>query len=195
MRIAVNLVIILIIGFLAYMLIGSIREPIKFMEEKDKREKAVIDKLRKIRTLEEHYRGITGEFAGNFDSLKHVLRTGSFKLIKVIGDPDDPEGGDNVTYDTSYRKAIDSLKTLGLIAGLDSIQYIPYSNGKSFNIAADTTTYQSTLVQVVEVGASRKDYMGPYADDRFKKYDNNYDPRKIVKFGSLSSPNLAGNWE
>lgn len=195
MRIAVNIVIVLIIAFLAYTLIGSIREPIQFMAEKDKREKAVIDKLRKIRKLQEHYRGITGEFANNFDTLKHVLRNESFALIKVIGDPDDPEGGENVTYDTSYRKAIDSLATLGLVEGLDSIEYIPYSKGVSFNINADTTTYQSTLVQVVEVGASRKDYMGPFADDRFKKYDNNYDPRKIVKFGSMTSPNLAGNWE
>ncbi|MEZ4981794.1 MAG: hypothetical protein R2769_09450 [Saprospiraceae bacterium] len=195
MRIVVNIVIVLIIGFLAYTLVGSIREPIKFMDEKDKREKAVIDKLRKIRTLQEHYRGITGEFAPNFDTLVEVLRNGQFALVKVIGDPDDPEGGENVTYDTTYRKAIDSLATLGLVSGLDSMKYIPYSQGKVFLIDADTTTYQSTLVQVVEVGASRKDYMGPYADDRFKKYDSNYDPKKIVKFGSMSSPNLAGNWE
>jgi len=56
-------------------------------------------------------------------------------------------------------------------------------------------TYQKTLVNVVEVGVSRSKYLGEYADERFKRYDNSFDPFKVIKFGNMNSPNLSGNWE
>jgi len=37
--------------------------------------------------------------------------------------------------------------------------------------------------------------MGPYKDARFRRYDAGYNPKAIIKFGTMSAPNLAGNWE
>ncbi|NNE27785.1 MAG: hypothetical protein HKN09_13145 [Saprospiraceae bacterium] len=56
-------------------------------------------------------------------------------------------------------------------------------------------TYQSTLVSVVEVGTRWKEFMGEYGSIRYAKYDNSYDPNRMLKFGDMSAPNLTGNWE
>ena len=194
MRLVINLLLIAAIAFLAYLLINSIREPIKFKAEKDRRENAVVDKLLVVRKMQEFYRDVTGgSFAPSFDTLKHVLETGRFMNIKVVGDPDDPNFQGTISYDTSYMSAIDTIRKLGI--NLDSLRFVPFSDGGEFDVKADTLTYQSTLVNVVEVSAPRSLFMGPFADIRFARYDNSYDPNTIIKFGDLTKPNLSGNWE
>jgi len=191
MRLVINLVLFALIIGLVYVLYSNISEPIAFQAEKDRREQAVIDKLMEIRTAQEAYRGITGQFAPRFDTLKQVLREGKFMIINVEGDPDDPNA--TITYDTTYVPASDSLASLGL--NLDSLQYVPFSDGASFEIKADTITYQQTTVSVTEVGTPISAYMGKYADERFARYDPKYNPRGIRKFGNMNIPNLSGNWE
>lgn len=193
MRLAINLILIALTAFLVWVLYSSIKEPIAFKKERDRREFAVIAKLQKIRTAQEAYRGITDHFAPNFDTLTEVLTNGKFKIIQVFGDPDDPDNTQAILYDTLYKPAIDSIRSLGI--NLDSLRYIPFGKGATFEIAADTLTYQKTMVSVVEVGTKRSVFMGPYADIKYSKYDNSYDPKSYIKFGDMNKPNLAGNWE
>ena len=193
MRIVINLILAAIVLGLVWVLISSIREPIAFKAEKDRRERAVIDRLIQIRTAQEAFRTIKEGFAPSFDSLSKVLRYDSFMIIKVIGDPDDPNFTGEITYDTSYASAYDSIQAMNI--NLDSIRFVPFGEGATFEIQADTITYQSTMVEVVEVGTRRKTFMGRYADPRFAKYDNGYDPNSYIKFGNMNAPNLAGNWE
>ena len=193
MRIIINLVLAVIVLGLVWVLIGSIREPIAFKAEKEKRERAVVAKLMKIRTAQEAFRNIKGGFAPNFDSLAMILETDSFAIVKVIGDPDDPNFTGEIIYDTTYMPAIDSIQAMGI--NLDSLQFVPYGSGASFDIEADTITYQSTNVPVVQVGVRRNVFMGPYASPRFARYDSGYDPNSILKFGNMNAPNLSGNWE
>lgn len=193
MKLAINTLLIVLIGVLIWVLIGSISEPIKFRAEKVKRERVVVDRMMQIRTAQELYRSITGDFAGNFDTLKQVLSTDSFRIIQVFGDPDDPNNTEAIRYDTLYRNAADSVQFLGL--NLDSLRYVPFGGGTEFNIQADTLTYQSTLVQVVEVSTPRKTFMGPFGDKKYARYDNSYDPESLLKFGDMNAPNLSGNWE
>ena len=192
MRLIINLILLLITIGLLYVLIVSIREPIAFASEKTKREEAVKNRLIQIRKAQELYRGITDTYAPNFDTLEQVLRTGAFRIVKVTGDPDDPTGM-AISYDTIVKPAIDSVQSLGLL--LDSLRYIPYTNKVEFDIAADTITYQQTLVSVVEVGAKRSVFMGRFADTKYIKYDNKYDPNAAIKFGDMNTPKLSGNWE
>ena len=193
MRLLINLVLIAIVIGLVYVLIGSIREPIAFQSERAKREGAVIEKLMTIRNMQELFRNIKGGFAPSFDSLKTVLSTDSFTVVSVIGDPDDPNFTGEITYDTTYFPAVDSIQAMGI--NLDSLRFVPYTSGKEFEIQADTITYQSTNVPVVEVGIKRAEFMGPYADKRFARYDQKYNPASVIKFGNMNTPNLSGNWE
>ena len=89
--------------------------------------------------------------------------------------------------------AIDSINRMGI--NLDSLRFVPYGHGVVFDIQADTLTYQKTKVNVVQVGVRKKEFMGEWADERFAKYDNRYDPNAMLKFGDMSAPNTSGNWE
>ncbi len=193
MRLVFNILLLLIAAAFVYFIYEAIREPIAFDEVRNKRQIVVVEKLETIRDAQEMYRGITGLFADNFDSLAHVLKNDSFVLVAVIGDPDDPDFTGEIIYDTTYRAAIDSIRALGI--NVDSLRYVPYTDGIEFDIAADTIEYQATTQPVVEVGTPWSSFMGQYADTRFKKYDKGYNPNKPIKFGDLNRPNLSGNWE
>jgi uncharacterized protein with FMN-binding domain len=195
MRLAINLVLVALAFFLVYALYASIREPIAFKNEVERRKNSVTAKLMKIRTAQEAYRDITGEFAPTFDTLSQVLNTGQFKIIKVIGDPDDPNFNGVITYDTLYRPARDSMRSVLSMNNFDSLRYCPFTGGKVFDIEAKVIEYQKTKVPVVEVGIPWKEFMGKYADPSYNRYDQSYDPSKPIKFGSLYAPNLSGNWE
>ena len=194
MRLIINLLLLALVAFLIFLLVQSISEPIAFKAEKDKRENAVIDKLMQVRQAQEIYRSIhDGSFAGSWEDLKTTLKTGRIPYVSVIGDPDDPNFTGEITYDTTFVEARDSVRSLGW--NVDSLQYIPYGGGKSFEIKADTLSYQKTLVNVVEVGTSRTAFMGKYGDAAFRRYDASYEPNSFIKFGDMNKPNLSGNWE
>ncbi|MBT8191088.1 MAG: hypothetical protein HKN67_05770 [Saprospiraceae bacterium] len=193
MKWIISLILVLVIGFLAYALYLNIREPIAFQKVKNDREDVVVDKLKEIRKAQEIFRDITGAFAGSFDSLNYVLKNDSIKFENIIGDPDDPTNS-NFIRTVTYTAAYDSIKAMGM--NLDSLRYVPYAKkGTEFLINADTMTYQSTLVTVCEVGTRWKEFMGEYGSMRYAKYDNSYDPNKMLKFGDMNAPNLTGNWE
>ncbi|MCH2084326.1 MAG: hypothetical protein MK226_18155 [Saprospiraceae bacterium] len=194
MRLVINLILVVLAAALVYVLISTIQEPIAFKAEKEKRERAVIDKLMTVRIAQEAFRSIKGGFAPSFDSLEYVLNNDSFAVVKIIGDPDDPNFTGEITYDTTMLPAKDSMIN-GLNISLDSLRFVPFTNGVAFEIQADTITYQSTTVPVVEVGVRRKLFMGDYGKERFARYDAKYNPNSPIKFGDMNAPNLAGNWE
>ncbi len=199
MRLIINLILIAVVAVLGYLLFFGIKEPIAFGDAKKERLTAVTDRLKQVRFAQEFYRDITGKFANNFDSLKHVLSTDSFTIVKIIGNPDDPNG--EFTRIEYKRSAKDSLTHLyndpsnKVKIVLDSLPFVPYGGGARFSIQADTLTYQKTLVSVTEVGTPWKTFMGKYADVKYQRYDNLYFPENLVKFGDMSGPNLGGNWE
>ena len=194
MRLVINLILVVLAAALVYVLISTIQEPIAFKAEKEKRERAVIDKLMTVRIAQEAFRSIKGGFAPSFDSLEYVLNNDSLAVVKIIGDPDDPNFTGEITYDTTMLPAKDSMIN-GLNISLDSLRFVPFTNGVAFEIQADTITYQSTTVPVVEVGVRRKLFMGDYGKERFARYDAKYNPNSPIKFGDMNAPNLAGNWE
>ncbi|HHM20423.1 MAG TPA: hypothetical protein ENJ20_00240 [Bacteroidetes bacterium] len=186
-----NVLLFILICVLGYVLFTTVREPIQFQTEKAAKETAIINKLIEIRKAQEVYRAITGRFAGSFQQLRDTLRHGKFTLVSVTGDPDDPNS--EISYDTSYVPAIDSVMALGI--DLDNLPYVPGTDGDTFDIKADTASYQMTTVDVVEVGIPYEKFMGKFADPKYKKYDKFYDPKKKIKFGSLNKPILTGSWE
>ena len=193
MKYVINFILVLLVLAFAYFLYSSINEPIEFTNEKNRREKAVIERLKQIRKAQLMYRDITDSFANNFDDLVKVLKTDSIPIVRARVNPDEVEDQNSVIYDTTFLSAYDSLQKMNI--NLDSLRYVPFSNGKEFSIESGEIDYQKTKVNVVEVGARYKDFMGKYADKRFKKYETGYDPDNMVKFGDINSPNLTGNWE
>lgn len=192
MKWIINILLLLLIAFLGYWLYSSIKEPIDFQHDMKVKKKAVIERLKDIRTSQELYRTIKGDYASSFDSLVYTLKNDKIVDIAVFGDPDDPENMDKVTRDTTYYNAIDSVTSMGI--PLDSLKYVPFGKD-NFVMTTDTITHQKVLVHVIEVGTPWKNFMGKYADPRFSKYDNSYDPEAMIKFGDLEEPSISGNWE
>ncbi len=193
MKYLINLILLGLIGLFAYMLYHSINEPIKFEAFKIKRSAKVVNNLMQIRESQRLYKEIKGQYAPSFDTLIYVLKNDSIPNEIIEGDPDDPDNLAKVKRTMVYYSAIDSIRNMGI--DLDKIRYIPYTDNKDFMIKADTIEYQSTTVPVVEVGASWGSFMGQYADIKYSKYDQNYDPNNLLKFGDMSKPVDSGNWE
>jgi hypothetical protein len=74
---------------LGYMLVDSIRQPIRFQHEQRARYQRTIDRLKDIRTAQLAYRSMNGEFTGSFDTLINFVKTDSFRVVRSIGDLDD----------------------------------------------------------------------------------------------------------
>ena len=194
MRIIINIILILLVAVLAYLLVNSINTPIRFRAEKDIRETAVENRLKDIREVQEMHRAIYNEYAKDFGALKSNIESGQLAFVKVEEDETNTDPNvESFVYDTSYVSAIDSIMNMGI--SLDSLALVPYGEGATFNMVADTITYQKTKTNVLEVSIQREKFMGKYADPKFAKYDDSYDPKSILKFGDLNSPNLGGNWE
>ncbi|MFT6808506.1 MAG: hypothetical protein ACJA01_001731 [Saprospiraceae bacterium] len=194
MKYIINLLILGLIVFLGFALYNSIKEPIAFGAELNKRQGAVVTSLQNIRKAQEIHREIKGEFAGSFADLKLVLMYDSIPTIKLEADPTDPTNLDKFQRIVTYAPAIDEVNKLGL--NLDDLAFVPFTDKKTrFEMQADTTTYQSTIVPVMEVMTKFKDFMGPFADPRYRKYEKSYDPDASIGFGSMNTPNLEGNWK
>ncbi len=208
MRFAINILLLLLIAGLIYLLFTSISEPIKFQNEYSKRKNAVVSKLMEIREAQQAYRGITGQYAPTFDTLKQVLKEGEFTIVKLFGDE---TAGAKIKREEFKVPAIDSIMKIKwknavgedqLGFNLDSIEFVPYTDGKTFELVADTITYQQTRnVPVLEAKIPVKEFMGPFADPIYKRYDAGYNPddpaekQYYLKFGNMSKPTTAGNWE
>lgn len=194
MKVAINVLLVALILFLIYMLYASIREPIAFQKEKSTRQSVVVERLQDIRKAQEIFRDITGEFAADFDTLSYVLSNDSIPFENIIGDPDDPTNMDLVVRTVTYTAASDSIRALGI--DLELMRYVPFTDkATQFSMDADTLTYQQSLVSVVEVFTRWKEFMGPFGDPKYAKYDSRFDPDSRVKFGDMTKPNLTGNWE
>lgn len=191
MKILINLLLICLCAVIGYFIYDSIKEPIEFEAQLSKRQGAVVTQLKKIRTAQEIYKQITGNYANSMDSLKYVLENKNIETYKIIGNLDDENTETKI--ETLYTKASDSIRNLGI--SLDSLHYVPFGTANAaFNVKADTLTYQNTLVNVVEVGIKKSEYMGKYADKKYMRYNPFYNPDDMLKFGDMNSPNTSGNW-
>ena len=193
MRIVFSLLFLVLAFFLAFLLYKSIEEPIAFNAEKTVREDAVVAKLEMIRRAQELYRDATGEYAPTFDTLKQVLTEGELMQVQVLGDADAVDGAE-VVYDTTYIPLRDTFPGLDIV--LENLEVVPYTDGKvNFDLEARRIQYQSTEVPVVQVGVRQSAYMGKFADERYQRYDQNYEPETPIYFGDLGKPTLGGSWQ
>jgi len=191
MKTVIHLLLFLVSLGLMYALYSTIKEPIQFKNQYNKRSEAVVTKLKDIRIAQKLYRTITDTFAESFTDLENVLSTGRFEIIQVHGDRD--AIGSQVTYDTLFVAAKDSIASLGL--NIKELKSVPFTDNKQFDIFAGKIDQQGIIIPVVEVSAKWGDFMGEFGDPKYKKYDKKFSPKNKIKFGSRSKANLSGNWE
>jgi hypothetical protein len=211
MRKVIQVLFVLIIVILGYLIVESIMEPIRFNQEVEVREQATIGRLIDIREAQKAYKDIYKRYTGSFDTLKSFLDTGSFAVVKAIGEiPEewlDEMGFEKareralnegvISRETTHVPVLDSL--LGAGYNTDSLKLVPFTEGVTFHLeSGEILTSSNLIVQVVEVTAMYDDLLNGmdrqlivnYKDERMKIVGF-----EGVKFGSMEEGTLTGNWE
>jgi hypothetical protein len=199
-----------IILVLAYFLIQSIMEPIRFNREKDARETAIKERLIDIRTAQEAFKSVKGYYTGSFDTLITFLKTDSLPLVFRRGALTDEMIAEGLTSereavkrglisrDTSYIPVRDSIFYQGY--PIESLKFVPGMENTEFQMsAARVMTTSMVLVNVFEAYVLNDVFLSDL--DRQLVVNYNDQRTKItgfpgMKVGDVEVPNNnAGNWE
>ena len=86
-NILINIVLFAIIVFLAVKVIQSIKAPIDFGNEKNKREAQVVQRLKDIRDAEVQYKQAHNRYTSNFDTLIDFCSNYMIPVVNIIPDP------------------------------------------------------------------------------------------------------------
>lgn len=213
---------------LAYICYASIMGPINFEKEKKIRDAAVIARLIDIRKAQGEYRTLHNQqYTDNFDTLIDFVKNGKLPFVYKEGELTDDqlekgmtekkairiiekakktgnysevkkEGLEGFIRDTMWVAVVDTIFPKGFNA--DSLRYIPFSNGKQFEMATRNDTAKSgapfCLLEVkapydVYLNGLDKQEIANLKDMQTKMYKY-----CGLKIGDLETANNnAGNWE
>ena len=209
MKTAIKIVLFIVVVLLGYELYQSIMEPIRFNREKDRREKATIERLKDIRKAEVAFKSKYGRYTGSFDTLIHFVKYDSFPIVRAIGSIPDSLYDLGVTEeeairrgiiirDTTYIAVLDSL--FNHTYPIDSLRFVPFADTVQFFLdAGEIETGSRVKVKVFEAHVLNDVLL--HGLDKQLIINYNAEREKIVGFkglkvGSMDEPtNNAGNWE
>ena len=219
------------VAFLCFICVNSVTTPIKFEKVRAEREPAVIKNLVALRTAENEFRMQNGRFTTNLDSLILFVKTGTKKEVVKEGALTDKQLEEGLTELKAVRMIQKAQKTgnwkevkeaglegfkrdtisAPLLSSLykgaydektiEEIVYVPYSNGKKYEVLVNDnySTAQGIRVLLVEVRAAFDIWM---ADQDAQELVNLNDKEEQLghfaglRFGNIDEPNNnAGNWE
>ncbi|HBH06758.1 MAG TPA: hypothetical protein DDX92_09160 [Flavobacteriales bacterium] len=179
--------------YLGYNNYVSIEEPIRFMQEKNKRYSAVIQSLKDIREIQVAFKKENGKYIADFDTLLNFAQNDSVTIVKMFGNVPDTltefealELG-IITRDTSRVPAYGQIFNPEYMETRDprwklevsNLRYVPFTDKKEFEMATGTVERGSGIkVQVFQVVDSAP-----------------FDPEDVMQVGSLVDPTTAGNWK
>ena len=110
-------------------------------------------------------------------------------------DGDADQEGAVVRKVITYVNAADSMVNAGIdLATLDNVPISDAAAGAKFTIKSGMVEKQGVEVPVVEVSIPVRDYMGEFNQPHFTRYNNQFKPNGVLKFGDLSNPSVAGTW-
>jgi len=199
MKIAVQIILFIAICVVAYLVIESVQKPLRFNAEKDARYEATIQRLKDIRTAQLAFRSEHKEYTNCFDTLISFLKTGTFRVVMIIGDEDDSASvvAGKIIRDTILVSVMDSLFSKGY--HVDSMRFVPFTGGVQFDMDTANIRAGNVVVNVFEAKISNDVLLRGLDPQLLVNF--NTDRRKKtgyagLKVGSLTeTTNNAGNWE
>ena len=206
----------------------SIQDTENFDADVAARENVVKARLMEIRSAEEAYKAQHGEYCADWSVLIQFVKTGRIPVVMKQGVLTDKQMDDGLTEtkaaaivnsgdqaaiianglqdfrrDTVWVSLIDSLYNYeGFVA--DSLRYIPFSEGDTFEIVAcPNTTRSGSIIQVMECNAPDSSFlkgMGKQGDRLIYNRGEEADAKGAypgLKIGDAGNNwnNNAGNWE
>lgn len=197
MKAIIQIALAIIIVVLGYFIYESIMEPVRFNYEVERREAMIIQRLKDIRQVQVAHRTRYGVFNSDLDSLIQFVKTDSLAVIRAFGTvPDTLTETEAVSLgivqrDTVWVKAADSLLVRTRYP-LDSLAYIPFSDGKRFSMDAGKIERGFVKLPVFEAYALPQDFMKEV--NRWRVYYTR-DLEAGLRVGSMFEASTDGNWE
>ncbi len=200
-----------IIGYLAYINIMSIYEPMQFSKVKDKRYAQVIENLKDLRHAQLAHRQVTGKFEKDFDKLVKFIDTAQFTIT---------QRRDTSVVDKELTKRYGGVTTFKTLILIDTLDFVPVKDslfkgsdryktminlpegagepGSKFKMNAGLVQRNNVNVPVFEI----------IVDKAIVLFDQNKDlitqEKEVVsvdgvngpsiKVGSMDEVNTNGNW-
>ena len=228
MKTVINIVLGLCALALVYVCYGSIMGPINFENAKDAREKEVIARLIDIRKAQVEYRNThEGKYTASFDTLIDFVKTAKLPFVKKEGALSDEqlekgmtekkamkliekakktgnwkevekEGLMNFKRDTMWVSVLDTIFPKGFNA--DSLRYVPFGNGKQFEMASrQDTTKSGAPLNLFQAQTPYETYIGDLDKQQLlnlKDLQSKLGKYCGLRVGDIEQPNNnAGNWE
>ncbi len=182
--------------------IQSIKEPLDFAEVKNERFEVIKQSLKDIREAQIMYKKVYGDYTQSFDTLSDFIKNGKLPVVRAIGDRPDGLTVEEalkqgymrrdtnfvLVKDTLFGKSYVSKFGVKTLQQIDSIGFIPYTNGVQFNIIKGEVEKNNLKVKTLQVTAKNSDVFSDWPS-------HFYQDLKDQSFGSTTDPVLNGNWE
>lgn len=218
-KLIIQIVLAGVIVFLGYQCYQSIMIPQRFQNIKDQRYLRIINRLKDIRTAQEAYKDVYGQYTGSFDTLIHFIKFDSIKVVRSIGSLSDEDLENGVTEaqaikegkiirDTIKAGALETLKTQDSVFckdyAIEDIRYVPFTKHKhQFKMGATKIWTDSGVeVPIFEAYVTNmvifEDIRDEYNDELLQE---NGERKRLKKFAGLKvgdlkeANNNVGNWE
>jgi len=177
MKYVIRFILLAVVIVLAYLTYDTVDSDIKYTAEVERREAAVIDKLKVLKEGQLAYKYENGKFADNFDDLLNFMENGEKKILIQSGSADD-----STTVVRTSEKTVSIKETLFADVDIAKLRYIPFhADSVEFTIAAGEIEKNNVTVPVFEIKDPK-----PFNKDRKD------DPLKV---GSIFDVNYNGNWD
>ncbi len=211
MRKIFQLLLAVVIVGLIYVIYVQISTPINFDKERAEKEKAIVERIKDIRTAQRAFKTKYQRFTDNFDTLINFVLNDSIIMERKIYDEDDSVGMAQLLL--TKQKNVESFS----IAVIDTIfaprkltveqvkelRYVPTTDNKTeYTLQADKIETESrVIIPIVECRVPYTHYLDTtkYRQLIVNLIDNdlnNFNKYPGIKFGSMEGGNNeAGNWE
>ncbi|MCE1155182.1 MAG: hypothetical protein LWW91_03495 [Bacteroidales bacterium] len=211
MKTTIKILLLVAIVALSYFVIMSIMTPIKFENERSKREKVVIERLIDLRTAQMEFKDQKGRYTVGLDTLVKFLQTGKKKMVLKEGTLSDAQleaglteakavkivrrgnikeieayGLQHFRRDTTMTDLLTALYNGKYTAqSIENLQYIPFSENEIFEVEINNN-YLSTNNIWIPLIEMRAPYMAFLADVNRQETLNLIEyQRKLEKYTGL----------
>ena len=195
----INIALVVVAIFLAYMVYHSISQPVIFENSKTEREMKVVQNLKDIRSTQGLFKENYNRYTASFDTLIEFIRTGELPVVNIVPDPNDTTFTKTINDTVGYIKVLDSLFSTRHNFNVESLRYIPFSEPQQeFEIEVGYIMRGGMNVPVFEVKAHYNTYLNGLDEQRIRNaaaQRENLDKYPGMKVGSMTEPSTDGNWE
>lgn len=190
LSIVVMVVMILGSAAMAYLDYYSIDSELKYIKKKEMIASHVIQRLKDIRTAEVAFHDAHGRYTADWDSLESFILTGEVPMIQAYGEkPDTLSEAEAlemglIVRDTVYESVLEreflseaALNQRNYTFHVDSLRYVPFSDGQTFDLQAGHILDASGRSSAVFMARDPEPFAG-----------------EPLQVGDMEKVSVSGNW-